>query len=45
MEFYIHSDGKGIEDEVVAYMNGYYYVNSNNFYHPHLIDDDDIYTD
>lgn len=46
MEFYIHNDGKGIEDEVVAYMNGYYYVNSNNFYHPHLIEtDDNIYTD
>lgn len=46
MEFYIHSDGEGIEDEVVAYMNGHYYVNSNNFYHPHLIGtSDNIYTD
>ncbi len=46
MEFYIHSDSEGIEDEVVAHMNGHYYVNSNNFYHPHLIGDtDNIYTD
>lgn len=46
MEFYVHGDGKGIEDEVVAHMNGHYYVNSNNFYHPHLIGtDDNIYTD
>lgn len=46
MEFYIHSDGEGIEDEVVAHINGYYYVNSNNFYHPHLIETaDNIYTD
>ena len=46
MEFYIHSDGEGIEDEVVADINGHYYVNSNNFYHPHLIGStDNIYTD
>lgn len=46
MEFYVHSDGEGIEDEVVAHMNGHYYVNSNNFYHPHLIGTaDNIYTD
>lgn len=46
MEFYIHSDGNGIEDEIVAHMNGHYYVNSNNFYHPHLIKtSDNIYTD
>lgn len=50
-EFYVLSDGKGIEENVVAiikvnYNETYYYVDSNNEYYPHILDNNDkIYTD